>query len=120
MLGEFLRQAARKRGDTHCSSDVADWCMVQGWDDPAKGWRGLTDAECEAANARGLLELWEAGLRGVPLATGELREGDVALVHVMGLETGGIYTGERWAVRSGNGLTYITPSHAHVIKAWRP
>jgi hypothetical protein len=118
---EFLKEAAGRRKGTHCSSDVADWCVVKGWHDPAHEWRDLTDAECEAANEVGLLSLWDYGMANIPVVgAADVVEGDVALVEVMGLQTGGIYTGSRWAIRGFDGIVYAAERHIKIIKAWRP
>ena len=122
-IGEFLRNAARSTQPQHCSTDAADWCIHRGWPDFAWAWRGvLTERECEAATMTDpLLTLWDEGIGNMlPVVTGEPQAGDIAVVSKLGLHAGAIFTGERWAIRSGRGMAYVPEGSVTVIKSWRP
>ena len=122
-VGEFLRAAARSAAPQHCSTDAADWCIQLGHPDFAWAWRGvMSDRECEAATMSDpLLALWDEGIGNMlPIATGEPRAGDIAVVSKMGLHAGAIFTGARWAIRSGRGMAYVPVGSVIVIKSWRP
>lgn len=124
MLGEFLKAQCANGGDWNCSTLAADWAIARGHPDFAAEWRTITDpADCETAPAEagGLLALWERGIGdGLPVVTGELVAGDIAVVGLGHLEAGAIWTGERWAMRATRGLHFVGPQMVSVIKAWRP
>lgn len=122
-VGEFLKLAARSKAYHHCSTDPADWCVVLGYVDFAWKWRSeLSDADCEsAARDDGLVALWDIGIDGIlSIAETPYIAGDIAVVTKLNYESGAIFTGERWAIRSGNDIVYIPIGSVTVVKAWRP
>lgn len=123
-LGDFLVAAAADRGPWNCSTMAADWCVALGYPDFAAEWRGIVDiAECEAvaADAGGLVNLWERGIGGgLPAASEPYQAGDIAVVAAHGLEAGAIFTGERWVFRLPRGIASLPVERAAIVKAWRP
>lgn len=122
MLAEFLRQQAGNCEPWHCSTLPADWCVALGDPDPAAEWRHLSGVdECAAEAAAGLVPLWERGVNGrYPEAVAPYQPGDIAVVSLAGTETGAIYTGERWAVRTDAGISTVPLRDRSILKAWRP
>ena len=93
--------------------------MSQGHPDFAHAWRGdMTDAECEEASANGLLRLWDEGIGAGLLETTLPKTGDIAVVRFLGHETGSIFTGDKWAIRSEKGIAFIAQNRIAVLKAW--
>jgi len=122
-LGEFLKGAAQDRGPWNCSTLPADWCVALGYPDFAAKWRNIVgDAEAEEAGADGLLPLWDEGIGGaVPRAPSDaLQAGDIAVLALGPLETGAIWTGERWAIRRVKGLHFAAAGQLATVAAWRP
>lgn len=124
MLGEFLKRECANGAPWNCSTMPADWCLSLGHPDFAAEWRSITEpTACEAVpqEAGGLLALWERGIGdGLPVVTGGLVAGDIAVVCLAHLEAGAIWTGERWAMRAARGLHFVDASMLTVVKAWRP
>ena len=122
-LGDFLAAQLASREPWNCSTLAADWAVARGHPDFAAAWRSITEpAACEAvpAEAGGLLALWREGI-GDGLAKVDGPEaGDIAVLDVLGVEVGGIFTGKRWALRAERGLHFIGAERARVIEAWRP
>lgn len=120
-LGEFLKHQLGASGG-NCSMLAADWCIELGHPDYATEWRNLTDdAEIERTCIDGLLPLWERGIGdALPPVVGELRTGDIGVVVILGSETGGVFTGERWAFHGRRGLIFAQVARCAVLKAWRP
>jgi len=98
----------------------ADWCMALGHPDYAAAWRGITDPHaCEATTEHvSLLSLWEQGIGNALPAIEQLEPGDIAVVALGPLEAGAIWTGERFAIRTGTGLHFSNAPR--LLKAWRP
>ncbi|WP_422057702.1 DUF6950 family protein [Sphingomonas sp.] len=123
-LGEFLRNAALDRSPWNCSTMPADWCMSLGFPDFAAQWRGIVDpAECEAAPAEagGLAILWARGIAdGLDEATAPFMPGDIGVISLYGFEGGGIYTGDKWALRRPRGVVCSQIPDSAIIAAWRP
>jgi hypothetical protein len=122
-LGEFLRRELSNGSAWNCSTVVADWCLARGHPDFAAGLRGLVDPdECAtaASDAGGLAPLWDRCFSGALPVVTNLEPGDVAVLSALGLEAGGIWTGQRWAVKAPRGLHFLDPAVLLVVKAWRP
>lgn len=117
-LGEFLKTVGV--GEWNCSTMPADWCLSLGHPDFAARWRDFTDPEaCDAVSQGGLVPLWEDGIgAGLPLAEAPYLPGDIGVITAHGLEAGAIFTGERWAIRTGRGFAAL--HGVTVLKAWRP
>lgn len=121
-LGDFLKAQLANSEPWHCSTMAADWAVARGHPDFAAAWRdvfepSLCDATAEAGG--GLLALWDQGIGdGLPVVQ-RLEAGDIAVITAMGIEAGAIWTGERWAMRSGRGVTFLRDG-LRVLKAWRP
>lgn len=122
MLGEFLRAASGKHGAWNCSTDAADWCVALGWPDFAASWRGIVEPlECASAAQDGLVKLWDLGIGdSLPLATAPYQAGDIAVVRRLFLQTGAIFTGQRWALRGERDMAFLTLPDTAILKAWRP
>jgi len=124
MLGEFLREAGRDAAPWNCSTMPADWCILLGHLDFAAEWRGTTrPEECEAAPARagGLAILWDRAIRdAMPEAVAPFAIGDVGVIAVHGLEVGAIFTGDKWAARTGTGVSFVRLPDSAIAAAWRP
>lgn len=123
-LGEFLRKAALDRSSWNCSTMPADWCISLGFPDFAAAWRNIVEPdECEAApcEAGGLAVLWDRGIAdGLPCASAPFMPGDIGVISLYGFEAGGIYTGDKWAVRKQRGLAFAQLPERAIIAAWRP
>ncbi len=121
-LSDFLREQTRNGDPWNCSTFPADWCIALGHPDFAARWRGVTDpAECEAAASEGLVALWDDGIGdALPVVEGPFEAGDIAVVHRLELEAGAVFTGERWAIKSAEGLSFLPMPARSVLKAWRP
>lgn len=111
-------------GPHDCAMWPANWCVMQGRDDPASRWRGQYD-EAEAGaliSQYGLLELWTLGMIDAQIPEADEPEiGDVGIVEVVthdGInQAGAIFTGKRWCCLSQNGVfqASMTP-----LRIWRP
>lgn len=123
-LAEFLRSQMGAAGAWNCSTMAADWCVALGHPDFAAGWRDTVEPEaCEAAprEAGGLVMLWDRGIReALPIAEAPYQSGDIAVLAALGFETGGIWTGEQWAIRRERGLFFGSSDLFVVREAWRP
>lgn len=122
-LGDFLKAAAVDRGPWNCSTLAADWCIARGHPDFAANWRHIVDeVECETASADGLLGLWREGIanRAPEVPINALKPGDIAILALGPLETGAIWTGERWAIKRPKGLHFAGVGQLDVVAAWRP
>lgn len=122
-LGEFLKGAAQDRGPWNCSTLPADWCIARGHPDFAAEWRPF-EGEVDAAEvgAEGLVNLWHDGIGdALPVVDPDhLDAGDIAVLALGPLETGAIFTGERWAIRRVKGLHFAARDQLDVVAAWRP
>lgn len=123
-LADFLRDNLGAAGAWNCSTLAADWCLALGHPDFATEWRDVVDPdECEAVprKAGGLTVLWDRGIAdALPIATEPYQPGDIAVLAALGLEAGGVWTGEAWAIRRERGLFFGAPELFVVRKAWRP
>lgn len=122
-LGDFLKRELSNAGPWNCSTLAADWCVARGHPDFAAAWRHITDpGHCEAvqSDAGNLVVLWDHGIRDALPAVTRLESGDIAVLAALGLESGAIWTGQRWALRAARGLHFIAPDAVAVVKAWRP
>lgn len=123
-LGDFLRENLGQAERWNCSTLAADWCVALGHPDFAAEWRDtISPEECEAAprEAGGLVMLWERGIgEALPVATEPYQPGDIAVLAALGMEVGGIWTGEQWAIRRERGLFFGAPGLFVVREAWRP
>jgi len=109
-----------------CCVYIAKWCVERGNTDPMLFTRGLYDSEMSAyrliVRNGGLVPLWTRGMieAQIPEAD-EAQMGDVAVLEAItedGLnEACGIYTGDKWAVRTPTGIAF-TPAVPLMI--WRP
>lgn len=116
-LGDFLEAAAADRGPWNCSTLAADWCIKRGHPDFAAKWRKTTG---EADDVGPLVDLWREGIgNGLPEVE-ELQPGDVAVLALGPLETGAIWTGERWVIRRPKGLHFAAADQLELVAAWRP
>jgi hypothetical protein len=122
-LGDFLKAAARDRRPWNCSTLPADWCIALGHPDFAAEWRPF-EGELQAPDigADALVGLWREAIGdALPDVTEAEREpGDIAVLSLGPLETGAIWTGERWVIRREKGLHFSPPEHLHLEAAWRP
>lgn len=123
-LSDFLASNLGPAGAWNCSTLAADWCLALGHPDFAAEWRDVVDPdECEAVprEAGGLVVLWDRGIGdALPVATEPYQPGDIAVLAALGLEVGGIWTGDHWGVRRERGLYFGAPELFTVRKAWRP
>lgn len=123
-LGQFLKEQTGAREAWNCSTMPADYCILLGYPDFAADWRDVTDAaegERITREAGGLVGLWEQKIAGIlPEVTDALAPGDVAVLRHLRFEAGGIWTGERWAIRIRSGLHFASEDQVEVVKAWRP
>lgn len=123
LLADFLMQAARDPRPWNCSTTPADWCMTFGHPDFAAAWRDVTEHEaCERVQTEAgtLVRLWESGIGDGLAVVSSFEAGDIAVLSAMGLEAGGIFTGDKWAFRSPRGISLIRWPESGVLKAWRP
>lgn len=124
MLGEFLKAAAEQHGPWNCSTLAADWCIALGYPDFAARWRDTTDpVDCEMAPAEagGLAVLWGRDIAdGLPVADVPYLPGDIAVLSMLGIEAGAIYTGDKWALRTARGMSFHRLPDSAVAAAWRP
>lgn len=124
VLADFLRENLGPAEKWNCSSFPADWCLALDHPDFAAEWRDVVDPdECEAVTreAGGLVRLWERGIGdALPVVSEPYQPGDIAVLAALGLEAGGIWTGEQWAIRRERGLFFGAPELFVVRKAWRP
>lgn len=120
-LGEFLLDAAG-HGQGNCSTLPGDWCVARGNPDFFAPWRGVvSEVDIAAATVDGLLPLWEGAIGdGLPPAAAPFLAGDIAVLRVRGIEVGAVYAGSSWAVRKSKGLSFVSLSDHHAVKAWRP
>lgn len=87
-------------------------------------WRGAYDSEAEAEalifDAGGLVALFSEGMTsaGIP-ETDEPAIGDIAVVSLLGLEAGAIFTGKRWAFAAERGIACSSLDPAAILKCWR-
>lgn len=117
-LGLFLSETASSRGPWNCSTLAADWCIALGHPDFAAKWRAVTG---EADDVGPLLDLWNEGIgAALPRVDGGLEPGDIAILSLGPLETGAIWTGERWAIRRPKGLHFAAVDQLDLVAAWRP
>lgn len=122
-LGDFLKRELSNGSAWNCSTQPADWCVALGHPDFAAAWRDITDpAHCEAvqSDAGNLLALWDHGIGDALPVVDDLAPGDIAVLSALGLEAGGIWTGQRWAIRAPRGLHFVAADALAVVKAWRP
>lgn len=123
-LADFLRDNLGAAERWNCSTLAADYCIALGYPDFAAEWRDVVDPdECEAAprEGGGLVALWDRGIGdALPVVTEPYRPGDIAVLAALGLDAGGIWTGEAWAIRRERGLFFGAPELFVVRKAWRP
>lgn len=122
-VGDFLKAAMADQGPWNCSTMAADWCVALGHPDFAAEWRGIVDpGPCESvpAEAGGLLALWNRGIGASLPVADDLHPGDIAVIRVLGIDAGGIWTGKRWAVKAQRGLHMLEAGAVHILKAWRP
>lgn len=122
-LGTFLKEQCANCSPWNCSTLAADWCVALGYPDFAWAWRDITEAgACEAAPAEGggLVALWAAGIGDyLTVVDGPPQAGDIAVLNAQGYEAGGIFTGERWAIKAARGLHFIPDGAVKITKAWR-
>lgn len=120
-LAAFLKAQCANGDAWNCSTLAADWCLTLGYPDFAAPWRDITDLQaCEHAPAQagGLVELWQIGIGDALAVVDDAPQpGDIAVLTAHGYEAGGIFTGERWAIRAPRCLHFVP---ATIIKAWRP
>lgn len=110
-------------GELDCCLWPADWCVSQGWSDPAARWRGKYEGLSGAFGYvmdHGLEALWTLGMvdAGIPEAD-EPQLGDVGIVKCgtdMGGVIGAIYGGKRWHALGTRGLF---SAHMEPVKVWR-
>lgn len=120
-LGDFLSAAAQDRGLWNCSTLPADWCIALGYPDFAAEWRPFEgEIDAPEVGAEGLVDLWSEGIGDALLQVTDLRAGDIAVLALGPLETGAIFTGERWAIRRIKGLHFAARDQLDVVAAWRP
>jgi hypothetical protein len=122
-LGEFFQSQMGAAGKWNCSTMPADWCIALGHPDFAADWRDVTDSDdCEAAprDAGGLVALWDQGIGDALPAVDDPQAGDIAVIAALGLETGAIFTGDKWAIRRPRGLYFAPADHVVPVKVWRP
>lgn len=124
MIGEFLRDAGRDGGAWNCSTMPADWCLRLGHPDFAAEWRDTTEPEaCEAAPeaAGGLAVLWDRAIAdAIPPVGPPYIAGDIGVIAIYGLESGAIFTGDKWAVRIKRGVSFARLPESAIVAAWRP
>lgn len=98
--------------------------MTLGHPDFAEQWRAIIEpAECHAAplEAGGLAVLWARGIADrIPEVSAPFAPGDIGVISIYGLEAGGIYTGDKWAVRNERGIALSQLPDRAIIVAWRP
>ena len=121
-LGDFLKREAGSSAPWNCSTTAGDWCLLLGHPDFVARWRRITKAaECAYTARRGLVRLWDRGIRGaLPVVKAPYLAGDIAVVEANGAEAGAIFTGQRWAIRKSRGFLFAAPDDVAVTKAWRP
>lgn len=96
--------------------------MMLGHPDFVEPWRSITDETACRETSKGiLLNLWSGALDGkLPNATEPYQAGDIAVVKMEGEETGAIFTGDRWYIRSSKRRHFIGANIVTVRKAWSP
>lgn len=123
MLVDFLRARRGPAASWNCSTMPGDWCVACGHPDFVAPWRGIVALdECErvAADAGGLVVLWQQGIGdGLRVAVAPYQPGDIGVITVRSFDMGAIFTGERWAVQLPVGLLRVHPGDATVKEAWR-
>lgn len=96
--------------------------MANGHPDFAALWRDVTDpyvCDASAIEGGGLLALWDRDIGdGLPPTTTP-KEGDIAVIDVMGLHSGAICTGDRWAVQGPRTLHFLAKDQVKILKAWQ-
>lgn len=132
---DFVRQTSTQGqangfrwGASDCTLMVADWCLFNGYDDPAAAWRRTYDdeASCRALIAqRGdLVDVLDACALSVGMK--RITEPEFGCVAVVGSKSvperqwGAIWNGARWAVWLGDAVgVQWQPLMAKALTMWR-
>ena len=130
MLGDYLKAACAQpweAGRHDCCTLPGNWALSWGRGDPMAEWRGRYRSDAQALRliheAGGLLMLWRRGLASIGVETvGDLRLGDVGVIHALGedgapTQVGAIWTGQRWAFRAPQGVIFAP---AEPLCVWGP
>lgn len=123
-LGAYLASVGGKpwvwngyAGD--CCTFPADWRILQGHPDPMAKWRGAYDSEesCTAfiEEYGSLFALWVDAL-GAPDEA--LHPGAIGVLTAHGHDAGGIWTGEKWAIRTVRGWAAASPQSVDIWGHW--
>ncbi|WP_375248315.1 hypothetical protein [Sphingomonas sp.] len=123
-LAEFLQRECANAAPWNCSTMPADWCIALGHRDFAAAWRDTIEPDdCMKAQdgPGGLLRLWDEGIgNALPSIDLFLERGDILVFEMGPLIAGGIWTGERIAVRATRGVHFLAEDWVTIQKAWRP
>lgn len=108
-------------GETDCMMMLADWCLVNGWPDPAADYRltyhDQSSCQRETRFLTDPLDVTSRCFAAVGMAvTGDPREGDVGVVQIGPRRfAGAIKTAYGWVSKADEGVTY---HDAPAMRAW--
>lgn len=110
-------------GDFDCGLFLADWCVEQGAEDPARHLRGAyhsVKSGLAATDSRSTVVAFDKVFRAAGMRrTSAPRYGDIAMIRIgSGMPQGAIFANGYVMPAQGGGLSRVPPGSARRIVAW--